>query len=105
VADIIVPDLEYFRAKLARQIEQFCRATRRHGVHPTADDIDELFRQTKKTRKQLELLEDAVVIYHLKHGERKRVWYIDTKDHPALEATIAIRDFKECLNDRKLPST
>jgi hypothetical protein len=91
------PDIEYFRAKLARQVKQFCRAcARAYNGGPTPDDIHELFRSTEKTKKQIELLEDAVVIHHLKHDERRTIWYIDTN---------AIRDFKECLKDKKSPST
>lgn len=98
------PDIEYFRAKLARQIEQFCRAARRGAAlgHPTVEDVQELYRSTEKTRKQIELLEDSLVIYHFNHGERRNVWYVTIKNH-TIAATTVIENFKEWLKDRKLP--
>lgn len=58
-----------------------------------------------KTYKQRELMEDASLIHRIQRAPTRRVWYIDVGKNRADRAKWIINDFRNEMNQRRIPQT
>ncbi len=59
--------------------------------------------QASKTFKQRELLEDAFLIHRVQRAPSRTIWYIDTGKQRADRASWAVHNFKNELNQKRIP--